>query len=157
MYLDLHVNIYLFYLCLYFRLLYLVLIVSEHLKVYDSTHNQTHHSLFQVRAQSDFTKKETEVFLQYVHDYRLERQLTALYNRLMGVSALTNQPTLLEELILTHKPKRWELKEFCVKVGERAQHGFFQQGSLKLHPLLFYKSLYRSMLACLTTAVGCLR
>lgn len=62
------------------------------------------------------------MFLQYVQDYRLERQLTALYNRLMGVSALTDQPTLLEELILTRKPKRWELKEFCVKVGERAPH-----------------------------------
>ncbi|XP_026151508.1 uncharacterized protein LOC113123547 [Mastacembelus armatus] len=36
---------------------------------------------------------------------------------MMGVSALTNQPTLLEELILTRKPKRWELKEFCVKVN----------------------------------------
>ncbi|XP_071337829.1 uncharacterized protein [Trachinotus anak] len=70
-----------------------------------------------VRAQSDFTKKETEVFLQYVQDYRLERQLTALYNRLMGVSALTDQPTLLEELILTRKPKRWELKEYCVKIN----------------------------------------
>ncbi|XP_044073306.1 uncharacterized protein LOC122885775 [Siniperca chuatsi] len=70
-----------------------------------------------VRAQSDFTKKETEVFLQYVQDYRLERQLTALYNRLMGVSALTDQPTLLEVLILSRKPKRWELREFCVKVN----------------------------------------
>ncbi|XP_034741261.1 uncharacterized protein LOC117952814 [Etheostoma cragini] len=70
-----------------------------------------------VRAQSDFTKKETEVFLQYVQDYRLERQLTALYNRLMGVSALTDQPTLLEELILSRKPKRWELREFCVKIN----------------------------------------
>ncbi|XP_058469761.1 uncharacterized protein LOC131443801 [Solea solea] len=70
-----------------------------------------------VRAQSDFTKKETEVFLQYVQDYRLERQLTALYNRLMGVSALSDRRTLLEELILTRKPKRWELREFCVKVN----------------------------------------
>ncbi|XP_013120427.1 uncharacterized protein LOC100695957 [Oreochromis niloticus] len=70
-----------------------------------------------VRAQSDFTKKETEVFLQYVQDYRLERQLTALYNRLMGVSALTDQPPLLEELILSRKPKRWELSEFCVKIN----------------------------------------
>lgn len=70
-----------------------------------------------VRAQADFTKKETEVFLQYVQDYRLERQLTALYNRLMGVSALTDQPTLLEELILNRKPKRWELREFCIKIN----------------------------------------
>ncbi|KAM7406914.1 hypothetical protein PAMA_002893 [Pampus argenteus] len=70
-----------------------------------------------VRAQADFTKKETDVFLQYVQDYRLERQLTALYNRMMGVSALTDQPTLLEEVILNRKPKRWELREFCVKVN----------------------------------------
>ncbi|XP_078030343.1 uncharacterized protein LOC144466809 [Epinephelus lanceolatus] len=70
-----------------------------------------------VRAQSNFTKKETDVFLEYVKDYRLERQLTALYNRLMGVSALTDQPTLLEELILCRKPKRWELREFCVKIN----------------------------------------
>ncbi|KAM3607258.1 uncharacterized protein V6R79_004444 [Siganus canaliculatus] len=70
-----------------------------------------------VRAQSEFTKKETEVFLQYVQDYRLERQVTALYNRLMGVSTLTDQPTLLEELILSRKPKRWELREFYVKVN----------------------------------------
>ncbi|XP_074513932.1 uncharacterized protein LOC141781883 [Sebastes fasciatus] len=70
-----------------------------------------------VRAQPEFTKKETEVFLQYVQDYRLERQLTALYNRLMGVSALTDQPTLLEELILSRKPKRWEMREFCVKIN----------------------------------------
>ncbi|XP_030614191.1 uncharacterized protein LOC115800803 [Archocentrus centrarchus] len=70
-----------------------------------------------VRAQSDFTKKETEVFLQYVQDYRLERQLTALYNRLTGMSALADQPPLLEELILSRKPKRWELSEFCVKIN----------------------------------------
>ncbi|KAK9537225.1 hypothetical protein VZT92_004860 [Zoarces viviparus] len=70
-----------------------------------------------VRAQADFTKRETEVFLQYVQDYRLERQLTALYSRLMGVSALTDQPTLLEELILSRKPRRWELREFCGKIN----------------------------------------
>nr|XP_046261045.1 uncharacterized protein LOC124067591 isoform X4 [Scatophagus argus] len=70
-----------------------------------------------VRAHSEFTKKETEVFLQYVQEYRLERQLTALYNRLMGVSVLTDQPTLLEEVILSRKPKRWELKEFNIKVN----------------------------------------
>ncbi|KAK7939656.1 hypothetical protein WMY93_002982 [Mugilogobius chulae] len=70
-----------------------------------------------VRAQSDFTKKETDVFLQFVKDYHLERQLTALYHRLMGVSPLTERPTLLEQLILSHKPKRWELSQFCVKVN----------------------------------------
>ncbi|XP_035798063.1 uncharacterized protein LOC118469385 isoform X1 [Amphiprion ocellaris] len=70
-----------------------------------------------VRAHPDFTQKETEVFLHYVQDYRLERQLTALYNRLMGVSVLSDQPTLLEELILNRKPKRWELREFCVKIN----------------------------------------
>lgn len=101
-----------------------------------------------MRAQSDFTKKETEVFLQYVQDYRLERQLTALYNRLMGVSALTDQPTLLEELILSRKPKRWELREFCVKVGDSVEGWGLcvqltsLQGLLKPNFLLFYKSLY---------------
>lgn len=87
-----------------------------------------------MRAQSDFTRKEKEVFLQYVEDYRLERQLTALYNRLMGVSALTDQPTLMEELILTRKPRRWELKEFCVKVGANAQRvGAFVSPSRSLN------------------------
>ncbi|KAJ0047346.1 hypothetical protein NL108_002510, partial [Boleophthalmus pectinirostris] len=68
-----------------------------------------------VRAQSNFTKKETEVFLLFVKDYHLERQLTALYHRLMGMSPLTERPPLLEELILSRKPKRWELTQFCVK------------------------------------------
>lgn len=70
-----------------------------------------------VRAQSDFTKRETEVFLQFVKDYHLERQLIALYNRLMGASALTDHRPLLDELILSRKPKRWELTQFCVKVN----------------------------------------
>lgn len=70
-----------------------------------------------VKAQSDFTEKEMEVFFQYVKDYHLERQLTALYNRLMGLSALTQQPTLLEELMLRRKPKRWHFKEFVIKVN----------------------------------------
>ncbi|CAK6968507.1 uncharacterized protein LOC121907358 [Scomber scombrus] len=109
-----------------------------------------------VRAQTDFTKKETEVFLQYVQDYRLERQLTALYNRLMGVSALTDQPTLLEELILNRKPKRWELREFCVKVNFVLGTGLlclFTQASLtgRDQPLLMKTwsdrmgALYRKM------------
>lgn len=72
------------------------------------------------------------MFLQYVQDYRLERQLTALYNRLMGVSALTDQPTLLEELILSRKPKRWELREFCVKVCEGAGHNVEGRGGTQL-------------------------
>lgn len=58
------------------------------------------------------------MFLRYVQDCRLERQLMALYSRLVGVSALTDRPMLLEELILKRKPKRWELQEFCVKVRE---------------------------------------
>ncbi|XP_075887312.1 uncharacterized protein LOC142891556 [Nelusetta ayraudi] len=70
-----------------------------------------------VKAQPEFTKKEMEVFLRYVQDCRLERQLMALYSRLVGVSALTDRPMLLEELILKRKPKRWELQEFCVKVN----------------------------------------
>lgn len=70
-----------------------------------------------VRAQADFTKRETEVFLRFVQEYRLERQLTALYSRIMGISVLTDQPTLLEKLVLNRKPRRWEIKEFCVKVS----------------------------------------
>lgn len=69
-----------------------------------------------IRAQTEFTKREKEVFLSYVREYRLERQLTALYSRMMGISVLTDQPTLLEELVQTRKPKRWQIKEFCVKV-----------------------------------------
>lgn len=69
-----------------------------------------------IRAQTQFAKQEKEVFLRYVREYHLERQLTALYNRIMGISTLTDQPTLLEELIQNRKPKRWEMKEFCVKV-----------------------------------------
>ncbi|XP_036428710.1 uncharacterized protein LOC118809464 [Colossoma macropomum] len=70
-----------------------------------------------VRAQPEFTKREKEVFLSYVQEYRLERQLTALYSRMMGISVLTDQPTLLEELVRNRKPKRWQVKEFCVKVN----------------------------------------
>ncbi|KAK1169627.1 hypothetical protein AOXY_G8468 [Acipenser oxyrinchus oxyrinchus] len=70
-----------------------------------------------VRASQGHTKRETEVFLKYVEDYRLERQLTAMYSRLMGVSLLTNQPTLLDEIVRDYKPKRWELREFCEKVN----------------------------------------
>lgn len=74
-----------------------------------------------VRAQSDFTKRETEVFLQFVKDYHLERQLIALYNRVMGVSTLADRRSLLQELILSRKPKRWEITQFYVKaVQERA-------------------------------------
>ena len=76
----------------------------------------------QVRAQPEFATREKEVFLQYVQDYRLERQLTALHNRLMGVSTLTEQPTLLEALVQKRKPRRWEMKEFCVKVGGGGGH-----------------------------------
>ncbi|XP_066563664.1 uncharacterized protein LOC136751787 [Amia ocellicauda] len=70
-----------------------------------------------VRAEKEHTKRETEVFLQYVVEYRLERQLTALYSRLMGISVLTNQPTLLEEIVRDYRPKRWEMREFCEKVN----------------------------------------
>ncbi|KAG9271354.1 uncharacterized protein LOC125805065 [Astyanax mexicanus] len=70
-----------------------------------------------VRAQPEFTKREKEVFLRFVQEYRLERQLTALYSRMMGISVLTDQPTLLEELVQKRKPRRWQIKEFCVKVN----------------------------------------
>lgn len=42
--------------------------------------------------------------LQYVQEHRLERQLMMLHSRLMGVSALTDQPTLLEELSRATSP-----------------------------------------------------
>lgn len=71
-----------------------------------------------VRAQPEFTKCEKEVFLSYVQEYKLERQLTALYSRMMGLSVLTDQPTLLEKIVYNRKPKRWEIKEFCVKVSK---------------------------------------
>ncbi|XP_064185809.1 uncharacterized protein LOC135251880 [Anguilla rostrata] len=70
-----------------------------------------------VRAAPACTKRETEAFLEYARDLRLERQLIAMHARLMGVAALTAQPTLLEELIQTRRPKRWELREFCEKVN----------------------------------------
>ncbi|XP_051782152.1 uncharacterized protein LOC114650736 [Erpetoichthys calabaricus] len=70
-----------------------------------------------IRAEREHTKTETEVFLRYVSEYRLERQLTALYNRLMGVSVLTNQPTLLDNIVRDYQPKRWEMREFCEKVN----------------------------------------
>lgn len=71
-----------------------------------------------IRAQPEFTKREKEVFLEYVREHQLERQLTALYSRMMGISALTDQPTILEELVQSRRPKRWEMREFCVKVSE---------------------------------------
>ncbi|CAL8267316.1 unnamed protein product [Lota lota] len=70
-----------------------------------------------VRAEPEFTQREKEVFLQYMTDNRLERQLTALHARLMGVTVLTQQPPLLEELVQNQRPKRWELREFCVKIN----------------------------------------
>nr|XP_015219517.1 PREDICTED: uncharacterized protein LOC107079477 [Lepisosteus oculatus] len=70
-----------------------------------------------LRAEREHTKRETEVFLQYVAEYRLERQLTALYSRLMGISVLTDQPTLLEDIIRSYRPRRWEMREFCEKVN----------------------------------------
>nr|XP_033803740.1 uncharacterized protein LOC117362074 [Geotrypetes seraphini] len=70
-----------------------------------------------VRANAQFTKRETELFLQYVADYKIDRQLNALYNRLLGVSVLANQITLLEQVILDHKPRRWEMMAFCEKVN----------------------------------------
>ncbi|MGH0138577.1 UNVERIFIED_CONTAM: hypothetical protein FKN15_072999 [Acipenser sinensis] len=84
-----------------------------------------------VRASQGHTKRETEVFLKYVEDYRLERQLTAMYSRLMGVSLLTNQPTLLDEIVRDYKPKRWELREFCEKntfSGEVEEEGQTEGG-----------------------------
>ncbi|CAL8240454.1 unnamed protein product [Merluccius merluccius] len=70
-----------------------------------------------VRAEPEFAQREKEVFLQYVTEYRLERQLTVLHGRLMGVTVLTQQPALLDEFIHNQRPKRWEMREFCVKIN----------------------------------------
>ncbi|KAG9348850.1 hypothetical protein JZ751_029167 [Albula glossodonta] len=70
-----------------------------------------------VRARPSYTKRETEAFLQCAQELRLERQLTAIHARLMGVSLLTSQPTLLEDLIQNRRPKRWEMRQFCEKVN----------------------------------------
>ncbi|KAM8975513.1 uncharacterized protein RCH25_018493 [Pelodytes ibericus] len=70
-----------------------------------------------VRAGKSYSDKEREVFLNLVQDYKLDRQLNALYNRLLGVSILANQVTLLQQVIQDHRPRRWEMIAFCQKVN----------------------------------------
>ncbi|KAE8628370.1 hypothetical protein XENTR_v10007486 [Xenopus tropicalis] len=70
-----------------------------------------------VRAEKSYTGREREVFLQYMQDYKIERQLNALYNRLLGVSVLAEQPTLLQLVIKDHRPRRWEMIAFCQRVN----------------------------------------
>ncbi|CAB1328849.1 unnamed protein product [Coregonus sp. 'balchen'] len=72
---------------------------------------------YQLGAAVRPSRSSPSVFLQYVQEHRLERQLTTLHSRLMGVLVLTDQPNLLEELVQSLKPKRWEMREFCVKVN----------------------------------------
>ncbi|KAJ8283103.1 hypothetical protein COCON_G00056220 [Conger conger] len=70
-----------------------------------------------VRAAPAHTQKEAEVFLQHAQALRLERQLLALHARLAGLAPLTAQPPLLEQLIQSRRPKRWEMRQFCEKVN----------------------------------------
>ncbi|XP_071989685.1 uncharacterized protein [Engystomops pustulosus] len=70
-----------------------------------------------VRAAKSYKDKEKEVFTQYVYDYKIDRQLNALYNRLLGVSVLANQVTLLQQVIRDHHPRRWEMIAFCQQVN----------------------------------------
>ncbi|XP_053312738.1 uncharacterized protein LOC128474429 [Spea bombifrons] len=70
-----------------------------------------------VRAGKSYSDKEKEVFLQYVQDYKIDRQLNALYNRLLGVSVLADQITLLQQVIRDHRPRRWQMIAFCQKVN----------------------------------------
>ncbi|XP_063813077.1 uncharacterized protein LOC135050539 [Pseudophryne corroboree] len=70
-----------------------------------------------VRAGKSYKEKEKEIFLQYVSDYKIDRQLNALYNRLLGVSILADQATLLQQVIQDHHPRRWEMIAFCQQVN----------------------------------------
>ncbi|KAM3932820.1 uncharacterized protein RB166_003560 [Leptodactylus fuscus] len=70
-----------------------------------------------VRAGKSYKDKEKEVFIQYVYDYKLDRQLNALYNRLLGISVLADHVTLLQQVIRDHRPRRWEMIAFCQQVN----------------------------------------
>uniref|UniRef100_A0A8C5M0P4 Uncharacterized protein n=1 Tax=Leptobrachium leishanense TaxID=445787 RepID=A0A8C5M0P4_9ANUR len=70
-----------------------------------------------VRAEKSYSDKEREVFLEYVREYKIDRQLNALYNRLLGVSVLADQITLLQQVIRDHHPRRWEMIAFCQKIN----------------------------------------
>ncbi|XP_066445146.1 uncharacterized protein [Eleutherodactylus coqui] len=66
-----------------------------------------------VRAGKSYKAKEKEVFIQYVYDYKIDRQLNALYNRLLGISVMADHITLLQQVIRDHHPRRWEMIAFC--------------------------------------------
>ncbi|KAM4697231.1 uncharacterized protein O3C94_003493 [Discoglossus pictus] len=70
-----------------------------------------------VRAGKYYSTQEKEVFLQYIQDYKIERQVNAFFNRLLGISVLSDQTTLLQEVIQEHHPRRWEMIAFCQKVN----------------------------------------
>ncbi|CAH2301452.1 Hypothetical predicted protein [Pelobates cultripes] len=86
-----------------------------------------------IRAEKSYSEKEKEVFLQYVQDYKIERQVNALYNRLLGISVLADQATLLQQVIQDHHPRRWEMIAFCQKINFVLSTGLlcvFVHGSL---------------------------
>ncbi|XP_073468809.1 uncharacterized protein [Aquarana catesbeiana] len=70
-----------------------------------------------IRAGKLYKDKEKEVFLQYVTDYKIDRQLNALYNRLLGISVLADQVTLLQQVIRDNHPRRWQMIAFCQQVN----------------------------------------
>ncbi|XP_072256839.1 uncharacterized protein [Pyxicephalus adspersus] len=70
-----------------------------------------------VRAGKPFKDKEKEVFLQYVTDYKIDRQLNALYNRLLGISVLADHVTILQQVIRDNHPRRWQMIAFCQQVN----------------------------------------
>ncbi|KAM4797144.1 LOW QUALITY PROTEIN: uncharacterized protein WCC33_002177 [Rhinophrynus dorsalis] len=70
-----------------------------------------------IRAEKSYRDREKEIFLQYIQDYKIERQVNAFYNRLLGVSVLADQITLLQQVIQDHRPRRWEMIAFCQKVN----------------------------------------
>ncbi|KAM9319379.1 protein rapunzel-like [Gastrophryne carolinensis] len=70
-----------------------------------------------VRAGNAHKEREKEVFLEHVTGYKLDRQLHALYNRLLGVSVLCDHVTLLQHVIREHRPRRWQMIAFCQQVN----------------------------------------
>ncbi|XP_053878845.1 uncharacterized protein LOC128834252 [Malaclemys terrapin pileata] len=70
-----------------------------------------------VRAGSAHAPREKELFLQSCAQYELERQLLGLCRRAQGVSVLTGRPALLEQAVQAHRPRRWQMAQFCQKLN----------------------------------------
>ncbi|XP_075449393.1 uncharacterized protein LOC142490858 [Ascaphus truei] len=105
-----------------------------------------------IRAGKPHTGQEKEVFLQYMQDYKIERQLNALYNRLLGVSVLADQTTLLQQVIQEHHPRRWEIIAFCQKVNFVLGTGLlslFVHGSLTGRDVQLMMSRWKDKMAVL--------